>query len=338
MRALLLGDLHANLAALAAILADVQACGGADEVWSLGDLIGYGPGPAATLRALAELPALDAPPLTARVPGNHDTLIAGARIVRAGRAPLHPERFSVAALLAAAATAMQLGEFRHALALADAALTRREFGAAHVPANLREQLKQLPGCPDDAATAAACEDYLEAVATELAVEQTREPDGLPVVLVHGTLEEPLTGYSTELQAGRRDAVRAVPAQCAAELAVRLGARVALERAPLLVCGHTHQPMLITAVADGAGGWSYQAHPIRVGVALPLGEGPSLVNPGGAGCSRDGDPRAAYALLDTVARTVEFRRVALDESALARELKALPGGQEVLSTQWPHLVL
>lgn len=37
----------------------------------------------------------------------------------------------------------------------------------------------------------------------------------------------------------------------------------------------------------------------------------LVNPGSVGQPRDGDPRAAYALLDVAGRTVELRRVAYD---------------------------
>jgi len=40
----------------------------------------------------------------------------------------------------------------------------------------------------------------------------------------------------------------------------------------------------------------------------LNEGRYIVNPGGVGQPRDGDPRASYALLDTEANSVTFCRV------------------------------
>ena len=42
MRALILSDIHANLEALEAVLADADQQGGFDVVWGLGDLVGYG--------------------------------------------------------------------------------------------------------------------------------------------------------------------------------------------------------------------------------------------------------------------------------------------------------
>jgi diadenosine tetraphosphatase ApaH/serine/threonine PP2A family protein phosphatase len=50
MRIAVISDVHANLAALEAVLADMD--GRADEVFSLGDNIGYGPDPEAVLRVL----------------------------------------------------------------------------------------------------------------------------------------------------------------------------------------------------------------------------------------------------------------------------------------------
>ena len=40
-------------------------------------------------------------------------------------------------------------------------------------------------------------------------------------------------------------------------------------------------------------------------------GRKLINPGSVGQPRDGDPRAAFAWLDTASATVEFRRIAYD---------------------------
>jgi len=57
MRLAVLSDMHGNLIALEAALADLEASGGADTVWILGDLAAFGPRPAECVRrvqALAE--------------------------------------------------------------------------------------------------------------------------------------------------------------------------------------------------------------------------------------------------------------------------------------------
>ena len=50
----------------------------------------------------------------------------------------------------------------------------------------------------------------------------------------------------------------------------------------------------------------------------MAEGEWLVNPGSVGQPRDGDPRAAYLMLDTETWTATFRRVEypIDEAAKA----------------------
>ncbi len=55
-----------------------------------------------------------------------------------------------------------------------------------------------------------------------------------------------------------------------------------------------------------------------GAELNMSEGEWLVNPGSVGQPRDGDPRAAYLMLDTATWTVSFRRVEypVDEAAQA----------------------
>ena len=70
MRYLVLTDLHANLQALEAVLADAETLG-YDEVLVLGDLVGYGADPSAVIaRTLALRPA-------AMIRGNHDKVCAG---------------------------------------------------------------------------------------------------------------------------------------------------------------------------------------------------------------------------------------------------------------------
>lgn len=63
MRVLVLSDIHANLAALEAVLSD--AAGEYDTVWCLGDTVGYGPEPDECVGRIRELAALT-------VVGNHD--------------------------------------------------------------------------------------------------------------------------------------------------------------------------------------------------------------------------------------------------------------------------
>jgi diadenosine tetraphosphatase ApaH/serine/threonine PP2A family protein phosphatase len=48
---------------------------------------------------------------------------------------------------------------------------------------------------------------------------------------------------------------------------------------------------------------------------------SIINPGGVGQPRDGDPRASYLLLDLGAGTVEFQRVAYDVEETQRRMQA-----------------
>jgi predicted phosphodiesterase len=69
MRVLVVSDIHANLEALKAVLGD---CAGSwDQVWNLGDLVGYGPDPSACIEIMSSLPRLS-------VMGNHDFIAAAA--------------------------------------------------------------------------------------------------------------------------------------------------------------------------------------------------------------------------------------------------------------------
>lgn len=67
MRLAVLSDIHANLAALDAVC---EAMPPVDEVWALGDIVGYGPQPNEVIRRLQELGARS-------VLGNHDGAAIG---------------------------------------------------------------------------------------------------------------------------------------------------------------------------------------------------------------------------------------------------------------------
>ena len=99
---------------------------------------------------------------------------------------------------------------------------------------------------------------------------------------------------------------------------------ALELAPrpLVLVGHSHVPLAVTLLDDEdlTGGL------VPAGVEADLSLGRWLLNPGSVGQPRDGDPRAAWLLLDLEARRASFRRVVYPVEETQRQLRAagLPG--------------
>lgn len=67
MRLAVLSDIHSNLAALDAVSSDMPAV---DQIWALGDIVGYGPQPNEVIRRLQELGVR-------AVTGNHDGAAIG---------------------------------------------------------------------------------------------------------------------------------------------------------------------------------------------------------------------------------------------------------------------
>jgi predicted phosphodiesterase len=70
MRCAILGDIHANLVAFETVLQDIEAGGGFDEIWCLGDIVGYGPEPHACIELLCCYSHIC-------VAGNHDRAAVG---------------------------------------------------------------------------------------------------------------------------------------------------------------------------------------------------------------------------------------------------------------------
>jgi len=68
MRTLIISDIHANLVALEAVLADAAPF---EAAWCLGDLVGYGPNPNECVERITQLPNLQC------VLGNHDAAAVG---------------------------------------------------------------------------------------------------------------------------------------------------------------------------------------------------------------------------------------------------------------------
>lgn len=91
MRILIVSDIHANLLALSQVLAEA---GAVDDIWSLGDIVGYGPNPRECVELIRDI----APDLS--IIGNHDWACIGR---------LSLEDFNPVARFASYWTTMQLG-------------------------------------------------------------------------------------------------------------------------------------------------------------------------------------------------------------------------------------
>lgn len=80
------------------------------------------------------------------------------------------------------------------------------------------------------------------------------------------------------------------------------------RTPFCLVGHTHVPM-IYALAEGEPVVRVRSPAHNAAVQIGgAGSGRAILNPGSVGQPRDGDPRAAYAILDTERLTWLPRRV------------------------------
>ena len=114
MKILLISDIHANLVALEAVLAD---CGEFDAIWNLGDNIGYGPKPRECIDRMVDLFAN--PVLV----GNHDLSCIGEVDI---------SEFNPVAQVAARWTTLQLGmDHRAYIADLPSLLVHDGFTLAH---------------------------------------------------------------------------------------------------------------------------------------------------------------------------------------------------------------
>jgi diadenosine tetraphosphatase ApaH/serine/threonine PP2A family protein phosphatase len=97
--------------------------------------------------------------------------------------------------------------------------------------------------------------------------------------------------------------------------------------PLCLFGHTHYPIAFALSADT---FDSIGPPQEAEAHLPIRDGSKyLVNPGSVGQPRDGDPRAAYAIVDTDRHRVELFRLEYPvEAAQEKVLRA--GLPEVLA--------
>jgi len=116
-------------------------------------------------------------------------------------------------------------------------------------------------------------------------------------LAHGSLNDPVWDYLVSAN----------------------GARSHLEHqtTPYGFVGHTHLPHLFTE-----GQTRLQEQDLGDDEDVAMGSRRFVANPGSVGQPRDGDPRAAYCLLDTEARRLSFHRVEYDIELTQAKIRAV----------------
>ncbi|MDA0988064.1 MAG: metallophosphoesterase family protein [Chloroflexi bacterium] len=227
MRIAILADIHSNLEALNAVLADAMEKAPIDKIWCLGDTVGYGPDPIACLDTILSMDHI-------LVAGNHDLAAVG--------------KISLVDFNAYAAEACRW--------------TTTQLSSEH-----REHLAELP----------------------LRAEQT------PFTLVHGSSRDPIWEYVVSID---------VAQACFDHFTT-----------PYCLVGHSHIPFIYRQ-------WQHSAELVDVppGSPVQLGRERLIINPGGVGQPRDGDPRASYAIYHTDENSMEFRRVSYNVAATQRKMR------------------
>jgi diadenosine tetraphosphatase ApaH/serine/threonine PP2A family protein phosphatase len=93
------------------------------------------------------------------------------------------------------------------------------------------------------------------------------------------------------------------------------ATLELTEEPIVLVGHSHAALHVKLAGDGFTGALSPD-----GTEVDLAGARTLLNPGSVGQPRDGDPRAAYLLLDLDERTASFRRVEYDIARTQAEIR------------------
>jgi predicted phosphodiesterase len=130
-----------------------------------------------------------------------------------------------------------------------------------------------------------------------ALLQRLEPEGTAhgVALYHGSARDPIWEYVLDDEAAL--------------------ATLKLAGSSLVLVGHSHVALRVVQSGDELEGGVAQA-----GTELEVRDVRALLNPGSVGQPRDGNPRAAYLLLDLDAQQASFRRVEYDIERTQREMR------------------
>ena len=232
MRYAIIADIHANLTAFEAVLDDIERRGGVEEIWCLGDIVGYGPDPHECIELLQQQRHVC-------VAGNHDWGAIG----RISTADFNPD-----AAFACRWTAQQLSQ-------------------------------------EDVV-------YLENLPLSIVKDV--------FTLVHGSPREPIWEYVISTGIAKEN--------------------FNFFQSPYCLVGHSHVPLVFK---EEGGSCTFSRLVDNIGLAL--GESRLIINPGGVGQPRDGDPRASYALYDSDTNMVRLHRIPYDFAATQDRMmeKGLP---------------
>lgn len=273
MRIALLSDIHANSIALQAIC-DQMEKQTVNCIWFLGDLVGYNAGVVTCMRILQDLKP------TVWLQGNHDMAICML-------APLDGPHKIVKA------PDRRAWSIRHDNARPEA----KHFDLLVPVQDTQEILAWHAQQLVTGITADELQSFREAPTWRL---QSKEG----AIVAHGAVRSPdpysykNVGANAYLHSGEK------------YLAVN-SFKQAGSDARLLIVGHTHEQMLLQETRTD---WESrppdhkQARTSELTVSLES-DRRYVINPGSVGQPRDGDPRAAYAILDTIQQTITFYRVA-----------------------------
>ncbi len=131
-------------------------------------------------------------------------------------------------------------------------------------------------------------------AQQLTPEDVEYLENLPLViqkedftLVHGSPREPIWEYLISTSLAKEN--------------------FAHFKSQFCLVGHSHVPLVFRHSETGTCSFSQ----FLTNVGLVLGKSRLIINPGGVGQPRDGDPRASYAIYDSETRLVKLHRVTYD---------------------------
>ena len=163
-----------------------------------------------------------------------------------------------------------------------------------------------------AAAAQWTRDTIDAEALEFLRSLKPQADDRDIGLYHASPRDPVWEYV--LSTWQAD-------ECMDLMKKRVGA-----------VGHSHVALWFKRSGEG----NVDGAPAEGGLEQDLAEGDWLLNPGAVGQPRDGDPRAAWLLLDTEGWSADWRRVEyeIDRAAEAIEEAGLPSvlGQRLYTGQ------
>lgn len=280
----ILSDIHANWEALAAVYRDFAPFDDLRDVWSLGDLVGYGPNPN---EVIAGLHGLTTKGYRVRYClGNHDSAVTGRYIFVDLRNPDDLKRLADEAGL----TTLQ-----------DIA---RQF---HDP----EKRKYIPVRFNAKASIDWANEHLTDASRQFLAAQSKDhlqlADG--VLLVHASPRDALFDYITDGRKAQRSLEAPLMAgnflcflghthipgawQWDADDVVTMFGKTVVMNPPQVVTQDT-----------------FRAEPH---------DSVTIVNIGAVGQPRDGDARAAYVIYDDLTHTIERRRVAYDVESTRKKI-------------------